>query len=122
MLFFLDLNKDIFMMISSALYTMLGLIILLTVVEAQSQSQQPKIQLRLAGNKRKNYEGRVEVFYNNEWGTVCDDDFSIEAAHVVCRELGFLGAVSWLPSAKFGQGEGRTRPGSSLKMYFDIVI
>lgn len=88
-----------------SLHTVLGLTILLALVEAQSQP--PKIQLRLAGNKRKNYEGRVEVFYNNEWGTVCDDDFSIEAAHVVCRELGFLGAVSWLASAKFGQGEGR---------------
>lgn len=97
------------MMISSTLHSVLGLMILLTLVEAQTQTQPPKIQLRLAGNKRKNYEGRVEVFYNNEWGTVCDDDFSIEAAHVVCRELGFLGAVSWLPSAKFGQGEGRMR-------------
>uniref|UniRef100_A0A8C2I031 Lysyl oxidase homolog n=1 Tax=Cyprinus carpio TaxID=7962 RepID=A0A8C2I031_CYPCA len=80
---------------------------LLALVQAQSESQQPKIQLRLAGNKRKHYEGRLEVFYNNEWGTICDDDFSILAAQVACRELGFLGAVSWSPSAKFGQGEGR---------------
>ncbi|XP_051972566.1 lysyl oxidase homolog 2A [Xyrauchen texanus] len=95
------------MLVSSALWSFLSLLILLTLVQAQTQSQQPKIQLRLAGNKRKHYEGRVEVYYNNEWGTVCDDDFSIEAAHVVCQELGFLGAVSWTPSAKFGQGEGR---------------
>ncbi|KAL0182362.1 hypothetical protein M9458_021737, partial [Cirrhinus mrigala] len=52
------------------------------------------IQLRLVGDKRKHYEGRLEVFYDNEWGTICDDDFSIEAAHVACRELGFLGAVA----------------------------
>uniref|UniRef100_A0A8C1WJ79 Lysyl oxidase homolog n=1 Tax=Cyprinus carpio TaxID=7962 RepID=A0A8C1WJ79_CYPCA len=80
---------------------------LLALVQAQSESQQPKIQLRLAGDKGKHYEGRLEVFYNNEWGTICDDDFSIEAAHVACRELGFLAAVAWSPSAKFGQGEGR---------------
>uniref|UniRef100_A0A8C2Q3B0 Lysyl oxidase homolog n=1 Tax=Cyprinus carpio TaxID=7962 RepID=A0A8C2Q3B0_CYPCA len=80
---------------------------LLALVQAQSESQHPKIQLRLAGDKVKHYEGRLEVFYNNEWGTICDDDFSIEAAHVACRELGFLGAVAWSPSAKFGQGEGR---------------
>uniref|UniRef100_A0A673H131 Lysyl oxidase homolog n=1 Tax=Sinocyclocheilus rhinocerous TaxID=307959 RepID=A0A673H131_9TELE len=80
---------------------------LLALVQGQSESQQPKIQLRLAGDKRKHYEGRLEVFYNNEWGTICDDDFSIEAAHVACRELGYLGAVAWSPSAKFGQGEGR---------------
>lgn len=74
---------------------------------AQSESGAPAIQLRLAGEKRKHYEGRVEVFYNGEWGTVCDDDFSISAAQVVCRQLGFLDAESWSPSAKFGRGEGK---------------
>lgn len=71
-----------------------------------SQSD-PVIQLRLAGDKRKHYEGRVEVFYNGEWGTVCDDDFSISAAQVVCRELGFFDAEAWSPSAKYGQGQGQ---------------
>uniref|UniRef100_A0A8C8CC44 Lysyl oxidase homolog n=1 Tax=Oncorhynchus tshawytscha TaxID=74940 RepID=A0A8C8CC44_ONCTS len=67
----------------------------------------PIIQLRLAGDKHKHYEGRVEVYYNGEWGTVCDDDFSIHAANVVCRELGYVEAVSWSPSSKYGKGEGR---------------
>uniref|UniRef100_A0A673YMP6 Lysyl oxidase homolog n=1 Tax=Salmo trutta TaxID=8032 RepID=A0A673YMP6_SALTR len=67
----------------------------------------PRIQLRLAGDKRKHNEGRVEVFYDGEWGTVCDDDFSIHSAQVVCRELGYLEAVSWFPSSKYGKGEGR---------------
>lgn len=66
----------------------------------------PRIQLRLAGEKRKHNEGRVEVFYEGEWGTVCDDDFNIHAAQVVCRELGYFEAVSWSPSSKFGKGEG----------------
>ncbi|XP_029908106.1 lysyl oxidase homolog 2A-like [Myripristis murdjan] len=74
---------------------------------AQSDSSTPVIQLRLAGEKRKHYEGRVEVYYNGEWGTVCDDDFSIYAAQVVCRQLGYLDAVSWHPSSKYGRGEGR---------------
>uniref|UniRef100_A0A673APC4 Lysyl oxidase homolog n=1 Tax=Sphaeramia orbicularis TaxID=375764 RepID=A0A673APC4_9TELE len=78
-----------------------------TWCEAQSDSGTPVIQLRLAGEKRKHYEGRVEVFYNGEWGTVCDDDFSFSAAQVVCRELGFIDAESWSPSAKYGKGEGR---------------
>ena len=65
------------------------------------------IQLRLAGDKRKHYEGRVEIYYNGVWGTVCDDDFSIYAARVVCKELGYLDAVSWSPSSKYGQGEGK---------------
>lgn len=77
----------------------------------------PRIQLRLAGDKRKHNEGRVEVFYNNEWGTVCDDDFTIHAAQVVCRELGYLEAVSWSPSSKYGKGEGRWMEGPLLREY-----
>lgn len=67
-----------------------------------------KIQLRLAGQKRKHSEGRVEVYYDGKWGTVCDDDFSIHAAHVVCRELGYVEAKSWTASSSYGKGEGKT--------------
>uniref|UniRef100_A0A8C9TQM5 Lysyl oxidase homolog n=1 Tax=Scleropages formosus TaxID=113540 RepID=A0A8C9TQM5_SCLFO len=67
----------------------------------------PKIQLRLAGEKRKHNEGRVEVFYDGEWGTICDDDFTIHAAHVVCRQLGYVEAISWSAASKYGKGEGR---------------
>ena len=51
--------------------------------------------------------GRVEVYLNGEWGTVCDDFWSLEDAEVVCRQLGFPGAVTWLRAAGFGEGEGR---------------
>ncbi|KAG9488749.1 lysyl oxidase homolog 2 [Eleutherodactylus coqui] len=72
----------------------------------QSPKPPATIHVRLAGEKRKHNEGRVEVFYNGEWGTVCDDDFSLYAAHIVCRDLGYVEAVSWSPSSKFGKGEG----------------
>lgn len=73
----------------------------------QVPSDVAKIQLRLAGQKRKHSEGRVEVYYDGQWGTVCDDDFTIHAAHVVCRELGYVEAKSWTASSSYGKGEGK---------------
>lgn len=82
--------------------------------EYHQQHQVPsdvvKIQVRLAGQKRKHNEGRVEVYYEGQWGTVCDDDFSIHAAHVVCREVGYVEAKSWTASSSYGPGEGKRLP------------
>ena len=45
-------------------------------------------QLRLVGGSSEN-EGRVEICYDNQWGTICDNGWSSEDAKVVCRQLGF---------------------------------
>jgi deleted-in-malignant-brain-tumors protein 1 len=63
------------------------------------------IQVRLVGGNVSS-EGRVEVFYNNTWGTVCDDYWSLTDASVVCRQLGFPGAIEAVSNGFFGQGTG----------------
>ena len=49
----------------------------------------------------------MEVFYNGEWGTVCENNWDLRDGIVVCRQLGYTTAVRRTVGAEFGQGTGR---------------
>ena len=65
--------------------------------------------IKLVGSSVKS-AGRVEVFYQKKWGTVCNgyNTFDINTAKVLCKELGYEGAEMVVPCCEvFGKGTGR---------------
>lgn len=61
-------------------------------------------EIRLAGGSSP-ANGRVEIFYRGEWGTVCEDHWTTANARVTCLELGFTSVAKAHQS--FGPGQGR---------------
>lgn len=62
-------------------------------------------KIRLNGTSSSN-RGRIEILYNNTWGTICDHNWDMKDAMVVCRQLGFEAAKGALCCANYGEGNG----------------
>ena len=71
--------------------------------------------VRLVGGATALLQGRVEVQYNGQWGTMCDDLFTAVDATVVCQQLGYFGVASVAPYLRFGAGP------ASMPIWLDDV-
>ena len=70
-----------------------GLICVLFLDTCTSRS----VRLVGTGSNQASGYGRVEMCYNNTWGTICGDyGWGYNAASVVCSQLGFLGELVYL--------------------------
>ncbi|XP_014606671.1 PREDICTED: lysyl oxidase homolog 2 [Polistes canadensis] len=63
--------------------------------------------IKLIGSEKGDYEGNVEILHEGKWGSICDDEWDYLEANVVCRQLGFDGAIKPTTNGHFGQARRR---------------
>lgn len=69
------------------------------------------LDLRHGGSSSKK-EGRLEVWRQGEWGTVCDNQFDTNDAYVVCRTLGWSGGAKLFSEWSMGMNRGSGQKGA----------
>ncbi|XP_058425017.1 scavenger receptor cysteine-rich domain-containing group B protein isoform X3 [Diceros bicornis minor] len=89
----------------SLLPPVLSFFLLLPLASALQPTPLPFPELRLVGGPSR-CQGRLEVLHDGSWGSVCDDDWDVVDANVVCRQLGCGLALPVPRPLAFGQGRG----------------
>uniref|UniRef100_A0A3Q0R8U1 SRCR domain-containing protein n=1 Tax=Amphilophus citrinellus TaxID=61819 RepID=A0A3Q0R8U1_AMPCI len=64
------------------------------------------VHIKLADSGSTRCSGRVEIYYQQRWGTVCDDGWDLNDAQVVCRQLECGMSLAAPKEAHFGEGSG----------------
>ncbi|XP_072024437.1 scavenger receptor cysteine-rich domain superfamily protein-like isoform X2 [Amphiura filiformis] len=64
-----------------------------------------KFDVRLSGGTSPS-EGRLDVYINGEWGTVCDREFSSDVADLACQQLGYNHSFDFTKNAFYGESIG----------------
>ena len=79
---------------------------LVTYFATLSGTAQSHGELRLVRGSATSYSynsGRLEIYMNGRWGTICNDaDFGRTEATVACQQLGWSGASSYGYSSSLG--------------------
>ena len=78
------------MLLFTAVSKMLSITIIMFIVDTTRiwDSNPFDGMIRLQGGSYSN-QGRVEVYCNGQWGTICDDGFGSTDAQTICKQLGY---------------------------------
>uniref|UniRef100_A0A6P7FGK7 protein-lysine 6-oxidase n=1 Tax=Diabrotica virgifera virgifera TaxID=50390 RepID=A0A6P7FGK7_DIAVI len=63
--------------------------------------------IKLVGG-RGEFEGNVEILHDGSWGAICDDEWDVTEAKIICKQLGYTGANA-LPTVNSYFGPARRR-------------
>ena len=85
-----------------------NLSIYFTLIFRVDISRPVTVSVRVQGGNQP-YNGRVEVMYNGEWGTVCNSGWDLNDARAFCRQLGYVDVISTGTVSDFLYGSGTGR-------------